>query len=190
MSATTKRQLHDVVPWSLPADERRAAIIDAVVPLLREFGEAVTCRRWPRPRASPRAPSGSSPTRTNCSLAAFEREVDQRTARSIDPQDRPRPHVRAAADRGDRTDAAPSRRHLDARLQARARCTIMASGRSTIPRRSPRSLATDGLLIRPGRCRSHAARFTFSLTHPMLASEQKPAARSSPCSCTASSAAR
>ena len=29
----------------LPADERRAAIIAAVVPLLSEYGETVTCRQ-------------------------------------------------------------------------------------------------------------------------------------------------
>jgi len=43
-AATTTRRVTRRAP-GLPADERRAAIIAAVVPLLSEYGETMTCRQ-------------------------------------------------------------------------------------------------------------------------------------------------
>src|SRR4051794_26805378 len=75
---------------ALPADERRAAIIDAVVPLLREHGEAVTCRQI---ALAAGIAEGTIfrvfADKDELLLAAFEQEVDlaplEASIRRIDP---------------------------------------------------------------------------------------------------------
>ena len=90
-SATRRVAPRDGSRRGLPADERRAAIIDAVVPLLREYGEAVTCRQI--------ADAAGIAEGTIFRVFADKDEllarrvraaVDLAPARSIDPQDRHR----------------------------------------------------------------------------------------------------
>ena len=163
---------------ALPADERRAAIIDAVVPLLREFGEAVTCRQI---AIAAGIAEGTIfrvfADKDELLLAAFEQEVDlaplEASIRRIDP-------------------ALPFEQRLIEATELMQRRVVdiwalvsklgpILHDRGKRPLDNSEALteifATEGhsLTSDPADAARMLRGFTFSLTHPMLASEQKAA---------------
>jgi AcrR family transcriptional regulator len=163
---------------ALPPDERRAAIIAAVIPLLREHGESVTCRQIAEAAGIAEGTIFRVFTdKDELLLAAFEEEIDlaplEEAIRAIDP-------TLPFEQRLIEATALVQRRVVDIWelvsklgpiLHDRAKRPLDDSAALTeIFAREQHRLTTDA---------ADAARMlrglTFSLTHPMIAAEAKPA---------------
>jgi AcrR family transcriptional regulator len=163
---------------ALPADERRAAIIAAVIPLLREHGEAITCRQI---AVAAEIAEGTIfrvfADKDELLLAAFEQEIDlaplEAAIRSIDPS------MPFEAKLIEATGLVQQRvvdiwqlvSKLGPILHDRAKRPLDDSDALT------EIFATEAerLNVDPADAARMLRAFTFSLTHPMMAAEPKPA---------------
>jgi AcrR family transcriptional regulator len=162
----------------LPADERRAAIIDAVVPLLREFGEAVTCRHIAEAAGIAEGTIFRVfADKDELLLAAFDREVDlaplEAAIRAID----------AALPFEQRLIEATElvqRRVVDI-WQLVSKLGPILHDRAKRPLDNSVALTEifateqDALAVDAAEAARMLRAFTFSLTHPMLSAEPTPA---------------
>jgi len=163
---------------ALPPDERRAAIIAAVVPLLREHGEAITCRQI---AVAAGIAEGTIfrvfADKDELLLAAFEEEIDlaplEAAIRAIEPS------LPFEAKLIEATELV-QRRVVDI-WQLVSKLGPILHDRGKRPLADSEALteifATDrhSLTTDPADAARMLRGFTMSLTHPMLASEQKAA---------------
>jgi AcrR family transcriptional regulator len=159
---------------AMPPDERRAAIIAAVVPLLHEHGEAVTCRQIAEAAGIAEGTIFRVfADKDELLLAAFDREVDlaplEAAIRSIDP-------ALPFEQRLIEATELIQRRVVDI-WQLVSKLGPILHDRATRPLANSVALteifASEQTTLNVDA--SEAARmlraFTFSLTHPMLAAE-------------------
>jgi AcrR family transcriptional regulator len=164
---------------AMPPDERRAAIIAAVVPLLREHGEAVTCRQIAEAAGIAEGTIFRVfADKDEMLLAAFDREVDlaplEAAIRSLDSS-------LPFEERLIEATELVQRRVVDI-WQLVSKLGPILHDRSKRPLDD--SVALTEIFaseqVRLDLDAADAARmlraFTFSLTHPMMAAEPRPAA--------------
>jgi AcrR family transcriptional regulator len=163
---------------AMPPDERRAAIIAAVIPLLREHGEAITCRQI---AVAAEIAEGTIfrvfTDKDELLLAAFDRELDlaplEAAIRAIDT-------TLPFEQRLIEATALVQRRVVDI-WQLVSKLGPILHDRAKRPLDDSTALAEifaseqDRLTVDATDAARMLRAFTFSLTHPMIAAEQKPA---------------
>ena len=163
---------------ALPPDERRAAIIAAVVPLLREHGEAITCRQI---AVAAGIAEGTIfrvfADKDELLLAAFEEEIDlaplEAAIRAIEPS------LPFEAKLIEATELV-QRRVVDI-WQLVSKLGPILHDRAKRPLDDSAALTEifasepDRLNVAPDDAARMLRAFTFSLTHPMIAADPKPA---------------
>ncbi len=164
---------------ALPPDERRAAIVAAVIPLLREHGEAMTCRQIAEAAGIAEGTIFRVfADKDELLIAAFEEEIDlaplEAAIRAIDPGLPFESKLIAATELVQRrvVDLWQLVSKLGPILHDRAKRPLDDSAALTEIFESE----AGRLTVEPADAARMLRAFTFSLTHPMMAAEAKPAA--------------
>ena len=163
---------------AMPPDERRAAIIAAVIPLLREHGEAITCRQI---AVAAEIAEGTIfrvfADKDELLLAAFDRELDlaplEAAIRAIDPT---LPFEQRLIEATELVQ-----RRVVGVWQLVSKLGTILDHRGKGPLDESMALReifvaeSDRLSVEPAVAARMLRAFTLSLTHPMIATEPMPA---------------